>query len=103
MSLLTKKNPASILVQCLGYWWSLRKEANAFSFADAFMNWREVILPSRYAYRTLGERLAKEARIERVEEGVHKVTLAEHGVCFFWLGRISNNLYASIALVFDPR
>jgi FkbM family methyltransferase len=74
-----------------------------FSFGDAFMNWREVLLPARFAYRAAGRALAREALIEKIAEGVHKVTLLEHDLCFYWLGTVGNHLHSSIALVFDPR
>lgn len=102
MTLANKKNPAVVFAQALTCWWSLRR-TNAFAWADAWMNWREWLLPARISYRAAGEALAREARIEPVEPGVHRVTVAEHNLVFFWLGNVDNNLHYSIAQEFDPQ
>jgi len=66
------------------------------------MNWREWLLPSRISYRAFGEALAREAVIEPVEPGVHRVTVLGHNIVFFWLGKVDNTLHYSIAQEFDP-
>jgi FkbM family methyltransferase len=102
MNIVKRKNPAAILLHCLAYWWSMRREEGVFGFGDAFMNWREVLLPTRFADRTAGAALAREAKIEPVQESVCKITPTEQGLRCFWLGRVTNNLHYAIALVFDP-
>jgi FkbM family methyltransferase len=101
MTLAGKKNPAAVLVQALAYWWSLR-QSGAFTLGDAWINWHEWLLPSRFAWRAAGQALAREARIEPVETGVHRVTLLNESLVFFWLGKVDNNVYCSIAQEFDP-
>ena len=61
-----------------------------------------VVLPMRFGHRAAGRALAREARIEPFEEGVVKVTVVEHGLMFYWLGRVDNNLHYSIAQEFNP-
>jgi FkbM family methyltransferase len=102
MNIVKRKNPAAILLHCLAYWWSMRQKPVAFGFSDAFMNWRETLLPARYADRAAIAALAQEARVEPIEKGVHKITLPKQDLCFFWLGRTGSNLYNAIVMVFDP-
>lgn len=66
------------------------------------MNWREWLLPSRFAYQAAGRSLARETIIEPVEAGVYRVTLRDPQLVFFWLGKLNNNVYCSIAQEFDP-
>ena len=75
---------------------------DAFALRDAWMNWREWLLPGRVSYRAAGEALAREAVIEPAGPGVHRVTVRGPGLVFFWQGSVDNNLYNSIAQEFDP-
>ncbi len=102
MTLANKKNPVAVFTQALAYWWSLRP-TKAFAWADGWMNWREWLLPSRFSHRAFGEALAREAIIEPVEPGVHRVTVRDHNLVFYWLGKVDNNLHYPIAQEFDPR
>ncbi|HPY32274.1 MAG TPA: FkbM family methyltransferase [Verrucomicrobiota bacterium] len=101
VTLANKKNPAALCIQALAYWWSLRR-SRAFAWSDAWMNWHEWLLPSRFAHRAAGRALDREARIELVEPGVYQVNLRDRNLVFFWLGKLDNNIYCSIAQEFDP-
>ncbi|MEO5804139.1 MAG: FkbM family methyltransferase [Verrucomicrobiota bacterium] len=97
-----KRNLIRNFYQCLTTWSSLRRYPGLFSLPDAALNWKEVLLPRRFSYRAAGRDLARTTRIEKVSDGVSKVTVLENGLVFYWLGEVSNNLYFSIAQEFDP-
>ena len=101
MSLAGKKNPVGVFVQAFAYWWSLR-QTRAFAARDAWMNWRQWLLPGRISHRAFGKALALEAVIEPVKPGVHRITVREHDIAFYWLGKVDNNLHYTIAQEFDP-
>ena len=102
MSLAEYKNPPLLLLQACRYWWAMRHHPRAFTLNDALMGWRDLLLPERFSYRRSLECLAREARIERVGERIHKVTVVDQDLHFFWLGTPENGLHASIAQEFDP-
>jgi FkbM family methyltransferase len=97
-----KKNPVLVFSQCFRIWWSLRRYPGLFTLSDAALNWKVVLLPGRFSYRAAGKALANETRIENLSDGVHKVTVVEHGIVFYWLGKVNNNLHFTIAQEFDP-
>jgi FkbM family methyltransferase len=101
MVLADKKNPAGVLLHAFAYWWSLR-HTRAFAAKDAWVNWREWLLPARVSHRAYGEALAKEVTIEPFEPGVHRISVTGHDIVFFWLGKVDNNLHYTIAQEFDP-
>ncbi len=103
MSLIAgKRNLASNFVRCWTTWWALRRYPGLFSLPDALLHWRAVLLPGRFAHAAAGRALAREARIEKLPEGVHKVTVLERGLIFYWLGQVDNNLHYSIDQEFNP-
>lgn len=101
MTVFGKKNPPVLLAQAWACWWSLRK-SGAFCWGDAWMNWRSWLLPSRFAYRAAGRALARETTIQTIEADVHQVTLKKSGLKFFWIGKLDNNVYWTLAQEFDP-
>ena len=98
----TKRNLIGNFFHCAKTWRALRRHPGLFSLADASMLLSGVVLPMRFGHRAAGRALAREARIEPFEEGVVKVTVVEHGLMFYWLGRVDNNLHYSIDQEFNP-
>lgn len=78
------------------------RATGVFAFRDAFALWQHLLLPARFGARSNQAALQQEARIEKVSEGVHKVTVLQHNIHFYWLGRVDGNLHFSIAVEFDP-
>ncbi len=100
MTLAGKKNPVRLLGQAIQCWWSFRG-TGAFAWGDAWMNWQHWLLPSRMTYRVAGAALERLVNVTQVEPGVHRVTLRQAGLTFYWLGSWTPNVYHTIAQEFD--
>lgn len=102
MRMMEKKNPPLVLMQAITCWWSLR-HTKAFTWRDAFMNARELLLPSRIAFAAKGRALEHETEIRTMDDGTHAVRLPSHELTFYWRGDVTNNLYGVIDQEFNPR
>lgn len=101
MTLAGKKNPVRLLGQALGCWWSLR-DTGAFSWGDAWMNWRHWLWPGRWMVRRAARELPALARVEPLQEGVHRVRVEPLGVTVYWAGHWNANVYHALAQECDP-
>lgn len=102
MTLAGKKNPVRLLGQALRCWWRLR-DTEAFTWGDAWMNWRHWLWPGRWMMRRAAARLPRLARAELAEPGVYRVTVDPLGVRVYWAGQWNANVYHAIAQECDPR
>lgn len=99
---MRKRNLAANFIHCVKVWRELRRYPGLFTIRDAASTWKGVVLPMRFIDREGGRGLARLARIEPAEGGAHRIFLPDHGIYFYWLGPIDNNLYWNIAQEFVP-
>lgn len=101
MALAGKKNPVRLVGQALRCWWSLR-DTGAFTWRDAWMNWRDWLVPGRFTYREAGRILEQITQAEALEPRVHRVKVEKLGVTVYWLGQWSPSAYQAFAQECDP-
>ncbi len=95
------KNPLRQTLECW-QWWRQLRPTGFFSWADAKLQIDRVILPARFAYQRAGRELKRLAQITDEGQGVHKITLPESGLHFYWQGAVDNNLYFLIEQELTP-
>lgn len=98
-----KRSILGDLKTCTRWWLDLRRHPGLFTLADASMGLGDVALPKRIVQKQLARRLAAETEIEQLEPNLSVVRLKQNGLRFYWLDRVTPNLYYTIKQEFDPR